>query len=148
MSDTPNRKRLRLEYWDYSDPGAYFITICTQDKKPLLGSVQMNGDEAEVHLTASGVIAEKALLKMPGIDQFIVMPNHIHFIVILDEGSKADGRSLPQIVRAYKYAVSKEIGESIWQRSYYEHVIRNRRDYLSHVRYILENPVRWVYDKY
>ena len=148
MSNLPSRKNIRLKDWDYSSAGMYFITICTEGKRPILGEVRTCGEDASVVLSPAGECAERILRRMPGIDHFIIMPNHIHFLVMIPEDYGEGTRALPQLVRSYKACVSRELGEKIWQRGYYEHVIRNSTDYLSHVKYIVENPLRWVYDKY
>ena len=148
MPNHPTRKKIRLQYWDYSHPGAYFVTLCTLGKKPLLSRIILTYDYAEVVLTQFGTIAEKHLSRIPGIDQYVIMPNHIHLIVCLDENSTGRKLTLPQLIGSCKSCISRELGRSIWQRSYYEHVIRNTQDYLTHVKYIEENPINWIYDKY
>ena len=144
MPGLPERKRLRLENYDYSNDGFYFITICTKDRKRILSEITLDGDGgANVSLKPCGSIAESYIKSFPGIDKYVVMPNHIHMII-----HKTDGRSLVSDMRAYKSLVSKKIGESIWQDSYYDHVIRNSDDYLEKWQYIDENPAKWADDEY
>ena len=94
------------------------------------------------------MLTERFLQSMPGIDNYVIMPNHIHFIVFIDQPDETRKLSLTGLVRALKTLVSKETGCSIWQRSLFDHYIRNDRDYLRHWKYIEENPIKWVYDPY
>ena len=73
------------------------------------------------------------------------MPNHIHMIVIID---KATSISIPRVIKQYKEYITKQIGESIWQKSYYDHIIRNEKDYLRIWEYIDKNILKWSLDKY
>ena len=142
----PSRKQNRLSGYNYAENGAYFITICTKDKEKLLGS----GSEGTTFLSASvqlsplGRLAEKYLLKIAQLDHYVIMPNHVHLILLLEQSSV----SVPQIIRSWKTLVSKEAGFSHWQRSYYDHIIRNQRDYDRIRRYMEENPARWASDDY
>ena len=104
-----------------------------------------------------GMAAEKYLRTIPGIDRYVVMPNHVHMILRISAKQVLQGpmwasaptdTSVPQLVRSWKTLVTKELGQSIWQRSYYDHVIRNEQDYWAHVQYIEENPAKWFYDDY
>ena len=142
----PSRKQNRLSGYNYAENGAYFITICTKDKEKLLGSVSEGTTflSASVQLSPLGRLAEKYLLKIAQSDHYIIMPNHVHLILLLEQSSV----SVPQIIRSWKTLVSKEAGFSPWQRSYYDHIIRNQRDYDRIRRYMEENPARWASDDY
>ena len=121
----PKRKRNRLEGYDYSQNGAYFLTICVKDKKPLLGKVCVGVDahiDPLVELSATGKIVEMYLRKVPGIHKYVIMPNHVHMIVNVD----APASGIPQRIRSFKTMVTKAIGMSVFQRSYHDHVIRNQ----------------------
>lgn len=148
----PQRKPNRLTGYDYSSAGYYFVTICTRNMDCVLSHVV--GCDAHiaplVKLTDIGQITFKHLLQIPGIDKYVIMPNHIHFIVKTDGTMWASSptQSLSQIVRSFKTVVSKELGYSIWQRSYYDHIIRNEQDYRRIWSYIDENPIKWELDKY
>ena len=147
-----NRKPNRLKNYDYSSQGAYFITICTLDRKCILSRI-VGGDALiapQTNLTHCGEIARKYIESMPGIDKYVIMPNHIHLLIAIDGPMKASAPtiSVPNLIRSFKVLVSKEIGQSIWQRSYHDHIIRDEEDYLNHWRYIDENPIRWSEDKY
>ena len=82
-------------------------------------------------------------MTIPGIDQYVIMPNHIHMIIL-----KSNGRSIENDIRSFKTLVTKQIGEKIWQSSYYDHIIRNEADYLTKAKYIEDNPARWQEDEY
>lgn len=172
------RRSIRLAEYDYASPGAYFVTIATQKKEPIFGRVVGN----EIALNEWGKIAEKCWHEIPNhfsqvsLDQFIVMPNHVHGIVFIDEldsvhpknlegqdNSRVGAQhaaplrqdkvrvyagSLGAIVRSFKSAVTKAINElrkpsatPIWQRNYYERVIRDEPD-LEQIRsYIAHNAI-------
>ena len=143
------RKPNRLKDYDYSTDGAYFITLCTQNRRALLSNIV--GDDAHIVPTTRGKIAEKYLRSMPGIDRYVMMPNHIHLIVVIRSGTmwaSSPTQSVPQLIRSFKTLVTKELGEQIWQRSYYDHVIRDEADYLRIAEYIQNNPARWREDRF
>ena len=147
-----NRKPNRLKNYDYSSQGAYFITICTLDRKCILSRI-VGGDALiapQTNLTHFGEIAREYIESMPGIDKYVIMPNHIHLLIAIDGPMKASAPtiSVPNLIRSFKVLVSKEIGQSIWQRSYHDHIIRDEEDYLNHLQYIENNPAKWSKDKY
>ena len=147
-----SRKPNRLNGYDYSSQGAYFITICTLDRKCILSRI-VGGDALiapQTNLTYCGEIVRKYIESMPGIDKYVIMPNHIHLLIAIDGPMKASAPtiSVPNLIRSFKVLVSKEIGQSIWQRSYHDHIIRDEEDYLNHLRYIEDNPAKWSEDKY
>jgi putative transposase len=171
-----HRRSIRLRDHNYAEPGAYFVTLCTEGHLCLFGEVE--GDI--VRLNPSGQIVEQAWRDLPNhypymeLDVFVVMPNHVHMIVILTERSSLVGAGfkpaltpvpartpdapkrygLGEIIRAFKTFSSRQInkcrgtpGASLWQRNYYEHIIRHERA-LRHIRgYIVENPQRWAHDR-
>ena len=149
-----NRKSNRLKGYDYSQNGAYFITICVKDKKCLLGTV-VGGDAyiaPEILLTRYGKVAEKYINGINGLHKYVIMPNHIHMILIIenDEGTmKASSptQSIPQLIKSFKGLVTKEIGFPLWQRSYHDHIIRDDSDYEAIWEYIDNNPLKWKEDK-
>ena len=165
-NDLPIRKRLRLKNFDYSTPGAYFITVCTHNRKCILSHVVGAIHESPaIQLTDCGRIVDKIIREIPEryratIRYYVIMPNHIHLLIqiIGDEGSRAinesplQGRSIiSKIIGYIKMNATKEIhlqcGDiPIWQRGFHDHVIRDRRDYEKIARYICENPMRWQYD--
>ena len=193
-----HRRSIRLPGYDYTQPGAYFVTICTHNREPLFGHV-VNG---EMVLNAWGRIVWEEWFRSAEIraeielfpDEFVVMPNHIHGIVWIvetdDPNARAHGdasnvgvtgrspmhgrapnvgatgrsplqprgpapRSLGSFIAGFKSAVTKRInalrgtpGARVWQRNYYEHIIRNERALNAIRRYIAENPQRWHLDRH
>ena len=144
--------------------GAYFLTICTKQKKCLLSEIVGDGalDVPQPTLTNIGKILEKHLLsanemKRVTVDHYVIMPNHLHVIVLVSETEENEGGTsrapsptneiVPRFVSVLKRLCNKEIGENIFQRSYHDHIIRDRRDYEEHVKYIGENPMRWRFDE-
>ena len=152
------RKSLRLPAYDYSQDGVYFITICTAGKKKCLSDVRRGG----VLPRPLGTIVEKEILAMSRycgitIDKYIIMPNHVHILLTIQRAgqSPAPTPGLSAIVGAFKSITTKEgnriantPGKKLWQRSYYDHVIRNDADYLRAWQYIDENPAQWAEDEY
>lgn len=161
----PFRKKLRLDNFDYRSPGAYFVTICTQNRRHILGKVVAE----EIHLSWQGQIAIDCWQELPAhfphleLDEFVIMSNHIHGILWIVEtrmpqqnssaGPKAG--SLEVILRSFKSAVTKRVNEfnqtsgaGFWQRSFYDHILRDEGDLDQHRKYILENPIRWAQDEY
>jgi REP element-mobilizing transposase RayT len=148
-----HRQSIRLKGYDYYQPGVYFITIVSKDRENLLGEI-VNG---EVHLSEWGQIAastwEDLVNHNPGVglDAYVVMPNHLHGIVIIKELNPIS--SLPEIIRQFKTYSARRInqkrrmaGIAVWQRNYYDHIIRNQND-LERVRqYIQNNPQQWCDD--
>ena len=175
MNELFVRKTIRLKDYDYSSAGYYFVTICVKDRQELLGKVvgttarvSPSGDETGashrghpfVELTPIGqCVAETIQNANRGnvrIDKYVVMPNHIHMIVVL--GSITDDlyaehqfhvlSSLQQVVRNIKSFVTKWVGFPLWQPRFYDHIIRNEADYERIWQYIDENPALWNDDEY
>ena len=162
---TPRRRSLRLPRFDYTQQGAYFVTVCTDGRKLMFGDVIND----EVKLNEVGRIAAEEWLKSVQIrteitlDTWVVMPNHIHGIVMItDDRRRLDRpvapsgprpRSLGALMAGFKSAATKRInalrgtpGAAVWQRNYYEHIIRNEAA-LNRIRqYIADNPARWAED--
>ena len=162
--ELPKRKHPRLDNYDYSSAGAYFITICTQNRRCVLSRIVGRGlapaETTAIEYTYLGEIAEKQLFLLADrypyltIDQYVIMPNHIHTILILN-GERAGAcprPTLTDIVCTYKSLTTREckkngFREKLFQTSFYEHIIRSREDYEEIVKYIYENPIRWYYDE-
>lgn len=160
MNDLPKRKHIRLREYDYSQNNFYFVTICTHDKKHLFGMGE--------HLTNYGICAKDCLNKIHSVfpcvrlDKFVVMPNHIHAILVIEHDTATDKieaasmyacPTLGTVIGNYKAAVSRQIhqivpNQTVWQSRFYDHVIRNQRDYEAIWQYIDENPVKWETDEY
>ena len=147
--ELPQRKKIRVGEYDYSQCGAYFVTICTQNRRPILSNIV--GDDAHIVPKRYGQIVEKYLRNAAEIEKYVIMPDHIHMLIRLEEQG-AEKRSpqasrIASIVRSIKTLTTKEIGEPIFQRSYYDHVIRNQRDYNEIWEYIENNPRKWMLTK-
>ena len=160
------RKSLRLPNYDYSQPGAYFITACSHKHLAIFGKVVKDNAIP----SPAGVIVQDAWHDLPNhypnirLDSFIVMPNHIHGIIIITISSTTNHvgaglrpaptrHGLPEIVRALKSFSARRInqlrgtpGATVWQRGYYEHIIRNERQLNRLRNYIETNPLRWKTD--
>ncbi len=172
MNYDPNkhhRRSIRLKNYDYSQPGAYFITICTHNRQNLFGEIV----DGEMILNEFGKIVYNEWLNTANIrpniivDEFIVMPNHLHGILIIVDNCRGTlqrapamerfgqptSNSIPTIIRLFKSACTKQINiirqspaNPVWQRNYYEHIIRNENE-LDRIReYIINNPLKWSFD--
>ena len=156
--ELPKRKRNRLENYDYSSCGAYFITVCTLEKQNYfwenVGAIIDRPQDVE--LSTYGKMVDQAIKNIPSaypalsLESYVIMPNHIHLLVRVcaDEyGRPLVAPTMSRVVKQLKGVVSKQAGISIWQKSFHDHIIRNREDYEEHLRYIYENPIRWCYDE-
>ncbi|MBE6789065.1 MAG: hypothetical protein E7539_05295 [Ruminococcaceae bacterium] len=157
--DLPKRKQNRLRENDYSQNGAYFITICTKVKKQIFGKIVGCGafDAPQMSLSVIGKIVEKYIIssnniKKISIDKYAIMPNHIHLIINVNENggtSKAPSPTnalVPHFVSTLKRFVNKEVGENVFQRSYHDHIIRGEQDYQKIWQYIDSNAQKWDED--
>ena len=151
------RRANRIPEYDYSTCGAYFVTICTQDRKKILSNIVGDGSPVPkpIGKIAVEVIAQISS-KYPSVtvDKYVIMPDHIHMLLRIDNGTGNPSPTLGNIIGWYKYQVTKQAnmqlnnpGEKLFQRSYYDHVIRNQRDYGEIWQYIENNPLKWVIEK-
>jgi REP element-mobilizing transposase RayT len=172
------RRSIRLPGHDYAAPGLYYVTICTQGRECLFGSVI----EGSVVLNDCGQIAQQCWNELPHhypnvvLDAFVVMPNHVHGVVVLKGdggrvgvGLNPDGgvgagfkpaptlrrHALPEIVRGFKTFSSRRInklrdleGNPVWQRNYYEHIVRDEGELARIRQYVADNPKHWDEDEY
>ena len=159
--ELPKRKTNRLQNCDYSSPGYYFITICTEDKKNLLCSIVEGGalGAPQVSLSHIGRIVQSNIEssnRIPHIrvDKYVIMPNHIHLIICIDapctdktlkDPSPANA-VIPHYVSTLKRFCNKAAGQQLFQRSYHDHVIRGERDYQKIWEHIETNPIKWQED--
>ena len=146
--------------FDYAMHAYYFITICCKDRKRLFGKIVGAAYMPPVHviLSKTGEIAEKNLLAIEEhtpqvhIEKYVIMPNHLHMILSIGgSGEAAAGGiyaapTVPRIMNSYKASVSRDAGFPIWQRSFYDHIIRNQPDFEETWKYIDNNPLQWVLD--
>ena len=178
------RKSIRLQGYDYSQAGLYFITVCTHNQVPLFGEIV----DGVMVLNAAGQIVEKCWCAIPEhfpqvtVDKFVVMPNHVHGIITIGENNvgvndvrannvrandylplpsnetprssqHGTSRTIGSMVRGFKIGVTRWFRaktdiHKVWQRNYYEHIIRNEDSYLKIAEYIQTNPQRWETDTY
>ena len=172
MKFDPQKLRCRsihLKEYDYAQPVGYFVTIVTYHRDLLLGEI-VNED---MQLNGMGMIADECWRAIPEhfpnveLGAYVIMPNHVHGIIVINESVGAQHaaplqttqqkpnvkpRSLGAIVRSYKSAVTRCIGREhnatgIWQRNYYEHIIRDHQDWDRIHRYIEANPTLWAEDE-
>jgi putative transposase len=162
-----NRKSIRLQEYDYSRSGEYFITICTYDKKCVFGEAI----EEKIRLSPIGEIAKKCWEEIPNhfskveLDEYVIMPNHLHGIIIFNETvgveyiqplqnkyQRVISKSLGSIIRSYKAAVTRECHKNNysyfkWQSLFYDRIIRSHKE-LDNIRdYIIINPLKWYLDE-
>lgn len=174
-SAVQHRRSIRLQRYDYSCAGAYFVTICTQNRECLFGEVV---DEV-VRLNNAGKVVEECWQEIPShfpqveLDEFVIMPNHVHGILVIGDpgGAAAErandrandysplqkkrpagtSRTIGSIVRGFKIGVTKWMRQThpiyeVWQRNYWEHIIRDEAELAQTREYIRNNPVRWELD--
>lgn len=149
--ELPIRKPLRLKSYDYGQNGGYFITVCTKDKAEILCQI-VGGDALiapQVRLTDCRKVVDRYIQSIPGLEKYCIMPNHVHLLILLDGPMRASApTTVPKLISSFKGLSSKAAGFAIWQRSYYDHIIRNSNDYLFHWQYIEDNPAKWKTDDY
>ena len=157
--DIHHRRSIRLKDYDYSQSGGYFVTVCTEGRSCLLGDVS----DGAVQLSGAGLMVEAIWREMPAhyagvlLDAYVVMPNHIHGIVVLTDVDHALG--LGDILHRFKSLTTaryrrcvldlgwKPFCGRLWQRNYYEHIIRDEHDLEDIREYIETNSGRWSEDK-
>ncbi len=168
-----HRRSIRLPEHDYSSPGSYFVTICTQERAETLSRI----NELSVELTAVGQIVDDALRHLADrfsavvVDAYVIMPNHVHVVISIMESSDSDApdrvqmnakelhdaqdikvTTLGQIVRTFKASSARIIRRDVmqdfgWQRNYFERVIRSKREFDDIYDYVLGNPASWSRDE-
>ncbi len=159
--ELPKRKSLRMQGYDYSTPDLYFITICTDKKQPLFWEKNVGaviGRLQDVPLNTNGKIVESAIKNISKyypcceVEHYVIMPDHIHLMIRIscDEngGRPMTAPTMSTVINQLKGSITKQIGFKIWQRSFYDHVIRNEKDYLKHYDYIEDNPILWTTGKH
>ena len=148
--ELPKRKNIRLKNYDYGQNGCYFVTLCTNPRRPILSEIISVGDDAHIVPKKCGLIVENYIKNVPEIEKYVIMPDHIHMIVKIENNNGTMWASSPtnnkvsNIVRSLKILTTKKIGKPIFQRSYYDHIIRNGADYNEIWEYIEYNPQKWV----
>lgn len=169
--DLPKRKRNRLKDWNYGNNGGYFLTLCVHNRMRILSKITV-GDGSPVpcceddmpllKLTHYGKIVDRYIRMISErypqirVENYVIMPNHIHILAVVDNGVFGTGDPSPTIENAmawFKYQTTREInverdkpGQKVWQRSYHDHIVRGLQDYYEIMTYIDENPLRWERD--
>ena len=169
MQNFRTRKQIRLRDYDYFTNGFYFITVCTKNRENIFGDIPVGAsgwppeDTTDIQLNDCGRIVDEELKKSQIIrdeiilDQYVIMPNHIHCIIGIAAGNYSGGQpaaptkgTLSSFVNGFKSAVTTRInilrnmpGEPVWQRSFYDHIIRNEIEYQKICNYIENNPGNW-----
>jgi putative transposase len=156
--ELPQRKRIRLEGYDYSSCGAYFVTICVANRNALLwknAGANCAYPNESPPLSNIGETIDNEVRKLNTIyenvtvDKYCIMPDHIHMILFItpDEcGPTQIAPSLPRIMKQFKGSITKQIGFSIWQKSFNDRIIRNEKGYQEAWQYIDTNPLKWEED--
>ncbi len=158
----PQRKRTRLADFDYSTQGAYFITICTEGRKQILCQIHVGADVLDgppkTEFSLYGKIADDVILQLKDfydhikVDQYVIMPNHIHMILFVYGKERPvptkQHSVVSEFVSTFKRFCNKQYGENIWQRSFNDRIIRNREEYENIQKYIYENPLKWQEDNF
>ena len=164
MKELPVRKSIRLKGYDYSSAGYYFITMCVEGGHELLWEEERNvGARNARPLSHIGETVKIAIENIPKfyantvIDKYVIMPNHIHMIITLNEDERGRiegvGRAMraptiSRIINQMKGYVTKQIGFSIWQKLFHDEIIRNEEAYRNIWQYIENNPAKWAEDEY
>ena len=162
--ELPKRKRNRLENYDYSSCGAYFITVCTLERQNYfwenVGAIIDRPQDVE--LSTYGKMVDQAIQNIPSaypalsLESYVIMPNHLHLLLrIPHQGSNGSSQApnptngaVPKFISLLKRRCNRVWGRNIWQRSFYDHVVRNEKEYLRIWAYIDTNPAKWQDDRY
>ena len=160
--DLPSRKPQRLKNYDYSNAGYYFITMCTQDRINLfdasVGAAPCGRPDSAYQMIIKWLKKIEIKFEETRIDKFVVMPNHVHFILVIS--GDHTGSPLHEIVGWFKTMTTNEyingvkseiylpFNKRVWQRSYHDRIIRNEIEYQRIWQYIDTNPQKWEQDRY
>ena len=149
----PERKHPRLKNYDYSQCGCYHITLCVKDRRPILSQVLPASNPAAracIQLSNAGKVVDQYIRNIPDVypsvslAKYVIMPNHVHMLVMFGDCANTP---VPTIVRSLKRMVNRSLGQSIWQGSYYDVVIRNDIMLQCEWTYIDNNPDKWAEDE-
>ena len=154
----PQRKNIRIDCYDYTAAGAYFITICTQNREKLFwlsaDSFSFVGADSirpqDAPLSPIGSLVEDAISQISehydhiSVDNYCVMPDHVHILLRIDPTTSGVSVGVSTVIGSLKRWVSRQAGRPIWQKSYFDHVIRGQRDYNEIWQYIEENPLKYL----
>lgn len=158
----PKRKINRLKSWNYSNNGSYFITICTDNRKHILSKICVGDGFPVPQLTKTEQIVDDYIKNINmkyscvTVSEYVIMPNHVHLLLFIDNnGTVNPSPTVGNIIGWFKYNTTKSVnekhktpGNKFWQRSYYDHIIRDEKDYMEKRNYIISNPLKWLDDEY
>ena len=162
----PVRKKMRLTGWDYSGEGTYFLTLCAKNRKPVFSRIVGCGilDAPEVQLSSFGQCVRSSLefitAHNPNIVMhcWVIMPNHVHILLTIphDVGVSDGASGMPRptnavigkMILSLKRFTNRQTGQDLWQNGYYDHIVRDERDFLRRWQYIENNPAAWLEDDY
>lgn len=151
------RKSHRLLDYDYSENGCYFVTVCTKGRKNILRQPVGAATCRPRHfpeLSEWGYIVKQAIEQIPikypyiTLDTYVIMPNHIHLLLTFSSPIDIPHPTLSTVIGHMKRWVSMAIGTSIWQKGFYDHIIRDESDFLIKWHYIDTNPIKWESDEF
>lgn len=156
--DRHDRRSIRLPGYDYAQPGAYFVTICTHRRQHLFGRIE----DGEMRLNRLGALIPRRWHGLPQhypyvrLQAFVVMPNHVHGLLILtDEGYDPPRLTRPDlstIIGGFKSFAAREVNQvrgtagPVWQRGFYDHIVRTEESLATIAAYIANNPANWASD--
>ena len=158
MNDLPKRKSIRIADYDYATPGAYFFTVYTANREKIFWSDRRGElcSPTNVPLSEIGTIVENEIQKLNSVydavkvDKYCIMPDHIHFIISIntDENGRTQfAPTISRVIKQFKGSITKQVGRPIWQKSFYDHAIRNQQDYDEIWQYIESNPLKYALKK-
>ena len=158
MNELPKRKNIRIEDYDYSTPGAYFITVCAANREKIFWSDRRGElrSPANVPLSDIGMIVDNEIQKLitvydsVRVDKYCIMPDHIHMILTIEAdeyGRTQFAPTISRVIKQFKGSITKQVGRPIWQKSFYDHGIRNQRDYNEIWEYIENNPLKYALNR-
>ena len=166
LMEMPQRNPNRIPDYDYSQQGAYFVTVCTRKRMKILSNISVGTpvpgcpQQACTELLWHGEIADRFIRQMDAfyehlaVDKYVIMPDHIHFLITIHEKNGQPGTGIPtrtsviaRFVGTFKRFCNREYGNNIWQSRYYDHVVRNQQDYNEIWEYIDNNPAKWIITK-
>ena len=164
MNNLPKRKRNRLNGYDYSTNGMYFVTICTKGREKILwDNDQYDGNIvgancvrplSDIRLSSYGTAVKNEIEKIESIyngiikiENYVIMPNHIHLLIFIDSYGRIQfAPTLSRVIKQFKGVITKQIGKSIFQRSFHDHIVRDDEEYKMIYNYIESNPSLWTED--
>ena len=164
MDELQKRKTIRKHGADYNNSGVFFITICTNERRCTLSRIVGTGvpDGPQIELLPCGQIADKYINQLNdfyndiSVKAYVIMPNHIHMILHVKTNEYGPSRTpvptiqnstVSRFISTFKRFCNKEYGDNIWQYRSNDHIIRDRQDYIEHLKYIRSNPIRWEHDE-